>query len=75
MNAEQLKLSFGSVLKELRNNKSISQEQLAHDCGLDRTYISMLERGKYQPSLSTLFSIAESLEIKASDLVQRIESS
>jgi len=54
MNAEQLKLSFGSVLKELRNNKSISQEQLAHDCGLERTYISMLERGKYQPSLSTL---------------------
>jgi transcriptional regulator with XRE-family HTH domain len=73
MNAEQLKLKFGNTLKELRKNKSMSQEQLAHDCGLDRTYISMLERGKYQPSLHTLFTIAENLEMKASDLVKLIE--
>lgn len=73
MDAEKLKLHFGKILKELRNKKSISQEQLAHDCGLDRTYISMLERGKYQPSLHTLFVIAESLEMKTSELIQLIE--
>ncbi len=73
MNAEQLKLHFGKVLRELRKKKSISQEQLAHDCGLDRTYISMLERGKYQPSLHTLMIIAKNLEIKASELIKLVE--
>lgn len=45
-----LEARFGVVLTELRKRKKLSQEQLATDCGLDRTYISLLERGMRQPT-------------------------
>jgi len=73
MDADQLKIRFGTLIKKLRKKKSISQEQLAHDCELDRTYISMLERGIHQPSLHTLFIIAENLDMKASELILLLE--
>lgn len=75
MNADKLKVRFGQLLKKARKNKSLSQEQLAHDCSLDRTYISMLERGINQPSLSTLFMLAKHLEMKASEFVIALEES
>ena len=68
-----LEEAFGIVLKELRQNKSISQEKLALDCGLDRTFISLLERGQRQPSLSTIFQLATSLNIKASEIVELVD--
>ena len=73
MNAEALKKQFGLLLKTLRSEKGLSQEQLAHDCSLDRTYISMLERGVNQPSLTTLYSIAEALNVTPSDLLSRLD--
>ncbi|MEC2677522.1 helix-turn-helix transcriptional regulator, partial [Bacillus cereus] len=38
--------TFGNVLQEYRLNSKMSQEELAFNSGLDRTYISLLERGK-----------------------------
>ena len=64
---------FGQVLRELRVNKKISQEKLAEFCDLDRTYISLLERGLRQPTLTTLFKIAQALEVQPSEIVRRIE--
>ena len=51
--------AFATVLKDLRTEKKISQENLAFLSGLDRTYISLLERGKRQPTLTSLFSISK----------------
>ena len=68
---QQLQDSFGKALKDLRLSRNISQEGLALECGLDRTFISMLERGLRQPSLASIFSIAEALEIKPSTLIKR----
>ena len=68
-----LQKKFGKVLKESRLRKSLSQEDLALECGLDRTFISMLERGVRQPSLSSIFIIAEALGIKPSRLVKNVE--
>lgn len=73
MNADKLKTTFGLLLKKVRKEKGLSQEQLAHDSSLDRTYISMLERGINQPSLSTLFVLAEKLDMKASAFVIALE--
>ncbi|WP_289356252.1 helix-turn-helix transcriptional regulator [Paenibacillus sp. S-12] len=70
MNTE---LVFGKVLKAVRAKYDISQEELAFRSNLDRTYISMLERGIHQPSLSSLMSIAQAVNIKASDLVRLYE--
>ena len=70
MKIEQI---FGSILKEVRNQKNISQNELANLAELDRTYISLLERGLRQPTIETVFKIAEALNIKASTLIQKIE--
>lgn len=66
-------IEFGIVLRAYRKQKGISQENLALKCGLDRTYISLLERGLRQPTISTLFKIADVLEIAPSQLIQEIE--
>ncbi|MDR2248942.1 helix-turn-helix transcriptional regulator [Acinetobacter sp.] len=55
--------AFATVLKDLRTQKKISQENLAFLSGLDRTYISLLERGKRQPTLTSLFSISKALDM------------
>ncbi len=62
--------AFGTVLKHARKNKGFSQEQLAHNCDLDRTFISMLERGQRQPSLASILAISTSLEIPAYKLIK-----
>ncbi|MGL1955845.1 MAG: helix-turn-helix domain-containing protein [Colwellia sp.] len=63
------KIAFGKVLKQIRKEKKISQEKLALEAGLERVHISRLERGIYQPSLSTIFSIAKILECRPGMLV------
>ncbi len=65
--------AFGEVLRELRLATGLSQEALAHDCGLHRTYISALELGDHSPSLDTLFMLAAGLGVKPSDFVRRVE--
>lgn len=62
--------AFGQVLRELRMAKGLSQEQLALNCDLDRTFISMLERGRRQPSLASIITIAARLEIQPYKLVR-----
>ncbi len=66
-----IKIAFGKVLKQVRKEKNISQEQLAFDANVDRSYISKLETGVYQPSISTIFAISEVLGVKPYELVER----
>ena len=73
LDKEKLLKQFGINLKEARNLKGISQEDLALSFGFDRTYISMLERGKRNPSLFTLYKIAHFLDIKVAALVANIK--
>ncbi|KIL36356.1 XRE family transcriptional regulator [Gordoniibacillus kamchatkensis] len=68
-----IELSFAKILKTLRINNKLSQEELAFRSNLDRTYISMLERGIHQPTISTLFALSKALNIKASVIIQLVE--
>lgn len=43
------------------------------ECGLDRTYISLLERGQRQPSLKSLFAICAALKISPSEMLSIVE--
>ncbi|VUD62391.1 hypothetical protein TDB9533_03031 [Thalassocella blandensis] len=63
--------AFGFILKSARSKKGLSQEQLALNCDLDRTFISMLERGQRQPSLTSILAISTSLEIPANELIRQ----
>jgi transcriptional regulator with XRE-family HTH domain len=65
-----LLLSIGSAIKAQRTALGLSQEQLAQRCGFDRTYISMLERGKRNPSLLNLLRLAAGLETTVSQLTE-----
>jgi len=64
---------FGNSLRELRKGLGLSQEELALRCGLDRTYISGLERGKRNPTLKVLSVVAQHLEVSPSDLLLSIK--
>lgn len=64
---------FGTVLRELREKNNLSQEKLAEYCDLDRTYISLLERGLRQPTISTIFKLSKALNLKPSSLVEMVE--
>ena len=66
---------FGSVLKSVRLERGLSQEQLAFECGLDRTFISLMERGQRQPTLESIFKLAEALDMKPSKLMVMVEKS
>lgn len=70
---KELHKQFGKVLRELRNRAGLSQEQLGLECNLDRTFISLLERGLRQPTLTTLFILAQKLNVSPTEIVKRIE--
>ncbi len=64
--------AFGLVIRELRNQLDISQEKLALISDMDRTFISLLERGLRQPSLKSILRLSESLKIRPGDLIDRV---
>lgn len=70
---DDLQRFFGQVLRKYRHMKGLSQEKLALESNLDRTYISLLERGKRTPSLWTLFILSKQLDISPVELVREME--
>jgi len=64
---------FGEVLRQHRVERNISQEELAYLAGVDRTFVSRLERGVRQPTITTLIGIGLALDIPAADLVKETE--
>jgi len=65
----QIQQQFGQRVRELRKQKDLSQEALALDCDLDRTYIGGVERGERNISLLNIHKIAEALGVSAKDLL------
>jgi len=61
-----IKEKVGKRIKELRRGKDMSQEEFALKCGLDRTYITSLERGKRNVSLENLEKIAKAFDMTLS---------
>lgn len=61
---------FGLRLRQLREEKGLSQEAFADRCGLDRTYVSGIERGRRNPSLKNIAKIADTLGLSVSQLFQ-----
>lgn len=65
--------TFGLVVREIREELGLSQEALAMHSGLDRTFISLLERGRRQPSLSTILFLAFSLDVPPCLLISKVQ--
>jgi transcriptional regulator with XRE-family HTH domain len=65
--------AFGTVLRRLRTDAGLTQEQLGLDAGLQRKYISSLELAEKEPSLLTVFKLAGALGLRPSKLIALIE--
>jgi len=65
--------AFGEVIRELRKANQVSQEKLAEVSNLDRSFISMLECGRKQPSLITIFQLAKAFNLPASKILSLTE--
>jgi transcriptional regulator with XRE-family HTH domain len=64
--------AFGIVLRDLRRARSLSQEMLALECDLDRTFISLMERGLRQPSLTTILQLSRPLGVEPDKMVAMV---
>jgi transcriptional regulator with XRE-family HTH domain len=59
---------LGKKLRELRTEAGLSQERLGELTGLDRTYISGIERGVRNPALKNMEKLAKALKVRVSEL-------
>jgi len=66
--------AFGVVLRALRRERQLSQEDLALESGLQRNYVSLLERGLNSASLKTVFKLAKALDVSATEILRLTES-
>jgi transcriptional regulator with XRE-family HTH domain len=67
------KRAFARVLFELRQERNLTQEELAFESGYHPKYIGLLEREKYSPSLTTILELADALHISGADFIGRVE--
>lgn len=67
-------VAFGRVLRRLRTEAGLTQEQLGLEADLRRTYVSILELGRQQPSLTTILKIAKALNRTAQEIVGLVEA-
>ena len=68
-----LRRQFGRILRDLRTTQNLTQEELAYRAGMDVTYLSDLERGKWNPSLAMLVDLARGLRIHPSELLKGLD--
>ncbi len=67
----EIRAVLAKNLKRCRQLRGLSQEELAHRAGIDRTYISSLERCVYAASIEVVDQLASALDMEASDLLRR----
>jgi len=69
MNNRSIYGRLGKAIIKLRKKNNLSQEQLALDCYIDRSYLSNIEKGRANPSFKVLYKIAKRLKIKLYQLM------
>src|SRR5580658_4751210 len=65
--------AFGQLLRKHRLRQKMSQEALAAKSGYERAFISLIELGKTNPSLRSIFDICVSLQMKPSAFLRQVE--
>jgi transcriptional regulator with XRE-family HTH domain len=67
--------AFGEALRQVRKTRGMSQMDLFMESGIDRTYISAVERGIQSPTIRMIVRFANCLKIRPSELIRRMERS
>jgi len=65
---------FGKILRALRREASLTQEQLAFKAGVERNFVSLIERGVNQPTVKVIFKLASALNTKPSKMLALVEN-
>ena len=65
-----LRQVFAANLRRLRHARGLSQEDLAHDAGVDRSYLSRLETGATYPGLEIIGKLARVLKVEPAELLR-----
>ena len=65
--------ALGLEIKRIRESLQKSQEALAFDAGIHRTYVSLIERGRKSPTLTVIAKLAKALNVRPSELLRRVE--
>ena len=65
---------LGSVIRQLREEKKISQEVLSGLADVNRSYLSKIELGLKNPTITVLYKLANALNVQASDILRTVES-
>jgi len=73
MTPEPLLVGLGNALRELRDERGMSQERLGLESGVHRNYIGGIERAERRPTLTTVALLATTLGLQASELISRAE--
>ncbi|NEG96054.1 helix-turn-helix domain-containing protein [Bifidobacterium sp. SMB2] len=63
--------AFGRAVVALRKTRHLSQEQLALDAGLDRSYMGRIERGEQSMGLDNMWAVCDAMGISMLDLFQQ----
>jgi len=66
-------VAFGRTIRELRKEQRVSQEELSHRSGLDRSYMGGVERGERNVSLTNILRIADGLGVSPIVLFEHFE--
>ena len=66
-------VTLGENIRYLRDKLDISQEELAHLAGLERSYLGKVERGKRNLTILTALKISSALEVELSDIVKGVQ--
>ena len=69
MNKEELQKIIGSRIKQLRESKGVTQQDLAAMCNFEKGNMSRLEAGRTNPTITTLYKISQALNVKIIDLL------
>lgn len=64
-------IAFGQILRTYRLAAGMSQERLALDAGVQRNFVSLIERGHNQPTISTLMRLAGALDVGPDELIAK----
>ncbi|UUC48129.1 helix-turn-helix domain-containing protein [Pseudomonas citronellolis] len=65
--------AFGKALRQRRKELGLTQEQLAHEADIQRNYVSLIERGINQPTITVIFKLATAMNCPPAQLVMMTE--
>jgi transcriptional regulator with XRE-family HTH domain len=70
---KKLSAKFGEVIRELRKERNLSQEELANKADVHRTYVGMIERGEKNITIENIQKLAKALNVSLKSIFEKLD--